>query len=123
MAGCRKRSLDGTSRVQKVAAVEKCFRGCLWWFGDIWEYIDEKIRSGGSGGAQGWERAFHPCGRLVAPPSSSPSPLVVFWSKKNNHEGFIPFGLRLVFLFFETLKQGKKQKLALGSRLMGWFQK
>ena len=28
-------------------------------------------------------------------------------------------GLRLVFLFYKTQKQGKKQKLALGSRLIG----
>ena len=28
-------------------------------------------------------------------------------------------GLRLVFLFCDTLKQGKKQKLALGSKLIG----
>ena len=48
--------------------------------------------------------APHPRGPLVAPPTSSPSILVVFWSKKNNREGFIPFGLCLVFLFCETLK-------------------
>ena len=66
-------------------------------------------------------RALRPCGRLMAPPTSSPSLLVIFWSKKNHHKGFIPFGLCLVFLFCETVKQGKKQKLALalGSRLIG----
>ena len=74
--------------------VEKCFRGCLWWFGDIWEYIGERIRPGGSQGAhKGGGRALRPCGRLVAPPTSSPSLLVVFWSKKNHREGFIPFGI------------------------------
>ena len=88
--------------------VEKCFRGCLYWFGDIWEYIGERIRSEGARGAhKRGGRALPPCGRLVAPPNSSPSLLVVFWSKKNHHEGFIPFGLRLVFLFCETLKLGK----------------
>ena len=46
-------------------------------------------------------RALRPCGRLVAPPTSYPSLLVVFWSKKNHREGFIPFELRLVFLFCE----------------------
>ena len=56
------------------------------------------------GGPQWWGRALRPCGRLVAPPTSSPSLLVVFWSKKNHREGFISFGLRLVFLFYETLK-------------------
>ena len=89
-------------------------------FGDIWEYIGERIRSGGARGAhKGGGHALRPCGRLVAPPTSSPSLLVVFWSKKNYREGFILFGLRLVFLFYETQKQGKKQELVLGSRLIG----
>ena len=74
-------------------------------------------------GPQGWGRALHPCGRLVASLTCTPSPLDVFWSKKNHRESFIPFGLRLVFLFCETLKQAKKQKLALGSRLIGQSQK
>ena len=64
-------------------------------------------------------RALHPCGRLVARLTCTPSLLGVFWSKKNHREGFIPFGLRLVFLFCKTQKQGKKQKLALASRLIG----
>ena len=51
-------------------------------------------------------RALHPCGRLEAPLTCTPSPPGVFWSKKNHRESFIPFGLRLVFLFCETLKQG-----------------
>ena len=64
-------------------------------------------------GPQGWGRALPPghslcpCGHLVEPPTSSPSVLVLFWSKKNHREGFIPFGLRLLFLFYETQKQGK----------------
>ena len=45
-AGCRKRSLDGISRVQKVAAVEKWFRGSLGCFWGIIVYIGERIRSG-----------------------------------------------------------------------------
>ena len=48
------------------------------------------------------------CGRLGTPLTSSPSPTGVFWSKKNHHESFIPFGLRLIFLFYKTQKQGKK---------------
>ena len=51
--------------------------------------------------------ALRPCGRLVAPSTSSPSIRVVFWSKKNHREGFIPFALRLLFLFYKTQKQGK----------------
>ena len=61
------------------------------------------------GPTKGGGRALRPCGRLVAPPTSSPSLLVVFWSKKNHRDDFIPFGLRLVFLFHETLKQGKNK--------------
>ena len=67
-------------------------------------------------------RALHPCGHLVAPLTSSPTLLVCFWSKKNHCEGFIPFGLRWVFLFCETQNK-EKQKLALGSRLIGQSQK
>ena len=76
-------------------------------------YRRKKYVSGATRGPQGWGRpyppgcALRPCGRLVAPPTSSPSLLVVFWSKKNHREGFIPFGLRLVFLFCETPKQEK----------------
>ena len=38
-----------------------------------------------------------------------------------NHvaEGFIPFGLRLIFLFFEILKQAIKQQYGLALRLIG----
>jgi hypothetical protein len=41
--------------------------------------------------------------------SSSPSPTGVFWSKKNHHERFILFGLRLIFLLSVTQKQGKNR--------------
>ena len=47
------------------------------------------------------------CCRLEDSLTWTPSPKCVFWSKKNHREGFIPFGLRLVFLFYETQKQGK----------------
>ena len=73
--------------------------------------------SGGAPYAPG--RALHPCGHLVALLTCTPSLLGVFWSKKNHRGSFIPFGLRLLFLFCETLKQGKKQKLTLGSKLIG----
>ena len=68
------------------------------------------------GGAQGGRarpppsgRPLHPCGRLVALLTCTPSLPGVFWSMKNHRESFIPFGLRLVFLFCETLKQGKNR--------------
>ena len=56
---------------------------------------------------------------LVDPLTCTPSLLDCFLSKSNFSEGFIPFGLRLIFLFRKTLKQGKKQKLALGSGSIG----
>ena len=80
----------------------------------VWEYIGEETRSGRARGAHKGggtpyppRRALRPCGRLMAPLTSSPTLLAVFWSKKNHREGFIPFGLRLVFLFREAQKQGK----------------
>ena len=44
---------------------------------------------------------------------------VAFLPKTTSLEGFIPFRPCLIFLFFETLKQGKKQELALGSGSIG----
>ena len=63
-------------------------------------------------------RASMPRGFLEASLTSTPSLLDCFHSKNNSPEGFILFGLRLIFLFCETLKQGKKQKLAVGSGLI-----
>ena len=48
--------------------------------------------------------ALLPRGRLAEFQISTPSLLDYFRSKKDHREGFIPFGLRLIFLFFETLK-------------------
>ena len=67
-------------------------------------YRRKKYVGGATRGPRGWGRALLPRGRLVASPTSSPSLLVCFRSKKDHREGFIPFGLRLVFLFCETLK-------------------
>ena len=66
----------------------------------------------------GWARPV-PRALLIDPLTCTPSLLDCFLSKNNSPEGFIPFGLRLIFIFFETLKQGKKQELALGSGLIG----
>ena len=60
-----------------------------------------------------------PRGSLVSFLTCTPSLSGCFPSKITSPEGFIPFRLRLIFLFFETLKQGKKQELALGSGSMG----
>ena len=67
-------------------------------------YRRKKYVGGATRGPRGRGRALRPRGRLVASPTSSPSLLVSFRSKKDHREGFIPFGLRLVFLFCETLK-------------------
>ena len=67
----------------------------------------------------GGTRASLPRGHLKASLTSTPSLLDHVRSKNHAPEGFIPFGLRLIFLFCETLKQGKKQKLGLGSGLIG----
>ena len=106
----RKRPQDGISWVQKVAAVEKCFRGCFWWFGDISEYIGRRIRSRDSRGAQ------KVGGRALgggAPTLVSTSR--IFWRGVQVHQvgflpkitspvDFVPFWLRLIFLFLKTLK-------------------
>ena len=67
--------------------------------------------------------ALHPRGRLGCCLTSTPSPLDHVCSKKIAPEGFIPFGLCLIFLFCETLKQAKKQEFGLGLRLVGQSQK
>ena len=70
----------------------------------------------GGGRAQGGGRAPLPHALLVDPLTCTPSLSYCFLSKNNFSEGFIPFGLRLIFLFCETLKQGKNRNLhwALG---------
>ena len=74
----------------------------FWWsllvLGDFGVFMERTLGLGGLWGGL-------PVGLLA----SSPSLLGVFWSKKNHHESFIPFGLPLVFLFCETLKQGKTE--------------
>ena len=120
-AELRKRPQDGISWVQKVAAVELGFRGAPGCLRGIWIYIGGRSRSGGhrgahkvGGGALPPERALHPCGRLVALMTCTPSLLGV-WSKKNHRKSFIPFGIP----FLRNSKTRKKQELAVGSRLIG----
>ena len=73
----------------------------------------------GWGRAQGGRRASLPRGLLSCFLTSTPSPLDHVCSKNNSPEGFILFGLCLIFLFCETLKWAKKQQFALGLRLVG----
>ena len=72
----------------------------------------------GGGAPRGVGHALDPRGHLEASLTSTPSLLDCFRSKNNSPKGFIPFGLRSIFFFCETLKPGKKQELALGSRLI-----
>ena len=120
LAERRKRPQDGISRVQKVAAVEIGFRGAPGCFRGIWVYIGGRSRSVELREAhEGGGRASLPRGRLVASLTSTPSLLDCVCSKNGSPEGFIPFGLRLIFLFCETLKWAKKQQFGLGLRLIG----
>ena len=87
------------------------FRGAPGCFQGIWIYIGEASRSGepqgaheGGGALTPLGRAFLPRGRLVYFLTSNPSLLDCVCSKNNSPEGFIPFGLLLIFLFYETLK-------------------
>ena len=107
----RKRPQDGISRVQKVAAVEIGFHGAPGWFRGTCVYIGGRSRSvelrgahEGGGARPGGRRASLPRGLLAAFLTSTPSPLDHVCSKNHSPEGFIPFGLRLIFLFCETLK-------------------
>src|SRR3990170_5896134 len=95
----------------------------------VWGYVGIYRRKKYVGGAtwapRGWRarlggrRAPLPRALLVDCFTWTPSPLDHVCSENHAPEGFIPFGLRLIFLFCETLKQGEKQKLALGSGLIG----
>ena len=59
---------------------------------------------------KGGGRASRPCGRLVAFLTCTPSPLDVFWSKKNHRESFIPFGIP----FLRNSKTRKKTEIDTG---------
>ena len=48
--------------------------------------------------------ALLPRGLLISFLMSTPSLLDYVCSKNHSPEGFIPFGFRLIFLFYETLK-------------------
>ena len=68
-------------------------------------YIGEGGRSGEPRGAhEGGRHALDPRGHLKASLTSTPSLLDCVSSKNNFPEDFIPFGLHLIFLFYETLK-------------------
>ena len=88
------------------------FSWCSWMFsGYVDIYIGGRSRSveprgghEGGGVPTPLGRAGHPRGRLVCCLTSTPSLLVCICFKKIAPEGFIPFGLSLIFFFFETPK-------------------
>ena len=82
-------------------------------------YRRKKQVGGATRGPRGWGAPFG----LVAFLTSTPSLLDCVCSKEDPRDGFIPFGLCLIFLFCETLKQAKKQQFALGFWLIGQSQK
>ena len=91
--------------------VEIVFRGAPGCFQGMEVYIGEGGRSGEPQGAHEGGGALTPLGRALLPRgrlgcflTSTPSLLDCVCSKKIAPEGFIPFGLRLIFLSFETQK-------------------
>ena len=75
----------------------------------VWGYVDIYIGGRSTsvelrGAHEAGGRALHPRGRLVAFLKEVPSLLDHVCSQNHAPEGFIPFGLRLIFRFFETLK-------------------
>ena len=61
------------------------------------------------GAHEGGGRAPLPRGLLASFLTATPSLLDHVCYKNNSPEGLIPFGLRLIFLLYETLKWAKKQ--------------
>ena len=91
----------------------------LLFFPKVFGYMDlyrqKKSVRGAMRGPRGWRahpgggRAPLPRGLLGNSLTSAPRLLDHARSKYHAPEGFIPFGLRLIFLFCETLKQGKNR--------------
>ena len=64
-------------------------------------------------------RALHPRDLLGHCLEYGPSLLGHVRLKNHDPVGFIPFGLRLIFLFFEILEQAIKQQYGLDFQLIG----
>ena len=90
---------------------------CSWMFsGYVGTYRRNK-QVGGATRVEGAPRGVGaplPRGFLVGCLTSTPSPLDHVCSKNHIPEGFILFGLHLIFLFYETLKQAKKTAILVG---------
>ena len=82
-------------------------------------YRRKKSVGGASRGPGDRGRSLLSPGLLEASLAYTPSLLDHVRSKNHAPEGFIPFGVRLIFLFCEILKQAIKQQYGLGLRLIG----
>ena len=84
---------------------------CSWKFsGYMGIYRRKKYVGGAARGPRGWAARLQPLGTplprglLASFLTATPSLMDHVCSENNSPEGFIPFGLRLIFLFFEALK-------------------
>ena len=90
-----------------LAATEGCGSGnrVLAPYMMVWGYVGiyrrKKYVGGATRGPRGWRARPLPHGLLDRFLTSTPSPLDHVFSKNHVPEGFIPFGVRLIFLFFK----------------------
>ena len=85
--------------------------------------VEQRGAHEGGGRAHGGQARPLPRGLPVGCLTQGPSLLDLVRSNNHIPEGFIPFGLRLIFFFSETLKQAKNNNSGLGLRLIGQSQK
>ena len=82
-----------------------CASSASWMFsGYVGIYSRKKYVGGPPRGPRDKGRALLSRGSLSCFLACTPSPLDHVHSKNHASEGFIPFGLRLIFLFFEILQ-------------------
>ena len=92
----------------------------------VWGYVGiyrrKEYVGGATGGPRGRRRAqggaLHPRDLHGCSLEQGPSLLDHVRLENHNPEGFIPFGLRLIFCFFEILKKAKNINSGLGLRLI-----
>ena len=95
---------EGCGGGNSVSGAVGCFQGPWIYIGGRSRSVDARGAHEDGGAPTPMGRTGHPGGRLVRFLTSTPSLLDCVCSKKIAPEGFIPFGLRLIFLSFETLK-------------------
>ena len=97
----------------------------IWGYVGIYrrkEYISGALRGPRGRGARPWGGgggALHPRDLLGSFLEQGPSFLDHIRLENHDPEGFIPFGLRLIFCFFEILKKAKNSNSGLGLQLIG----